>query len=60
MKKSFKFILTTLLLLTLVFSCKKHNVSPDETKTTSIEVVTPDTNSINTNTTIITPTVAVI
>ncbi len=59
MKKSFKFILTTLLLLTLVFSCKKHNVSPDETKTTSIEVVTPDTNSINTNTTIITPTVAV-
>lgn len=59
MKKSIKFILTTLLLLTLVFSCKKHNVSPDDTKTTSIEVVTPYDTLIIDTTTVITPTVAV-
>ena len=59
MKKSIKSILTILMLATLLFSCKKNNIAPEEPQTNPIGIVTPvDSQPIDT-TSVPTPTSAV-
>lgn len=61
MKNVIKTILMILLLVTLVNSCKKNNVSPEVTQTTQSNISNPNDTIINPNDTtiVITPTVTI-